>query len=106
MKKHCRALGDWQRRALERARVRGGVHLFRFYMSMGLVWSLFTFGSTVLVDCYYRHRAFDSGDLQARAVSYFVGGLLFGLCMWLVQETPGAGRPGRRPGDSETPPCS
>ena len=96
MKNQCRALKEWRRRELERARARGGVRLFWFYMSMGLVWSLFMFGSTLLVDFYYKHGVFDSEDLQARAVIYFVGGLLFGLCMWVVQETPGAGRPDRR----------
>ena len=90
-----RALREWRRRELERARARGGVYLFWFYMSLGLVWSLSMFGSTLLVDSYYR-RAFDAEDLQTRALIYFVGGLLFGLCMWVAQETPGAGRTDKR----------
>ena len=91
MRNELRALKEWRQRKLESARARGGVHLFWFYMSLGLVWSLFMFGSTLLVDIHYR-RAFDSEDLQMRALIYFVGGLLFGLCMWIVRETPGAGR--------------
>jgi hypothetical protein len=91
MKKQCWALREWRRQRLEQARARGGLHLFWFYMSMGLVWSLFMFCSTFLVDFYYK-RAFDSEDVQARAFIYFVGGLLFGLVMWTIQETPGAGR--------------
>ncbi|HEX7313395.1 MAG TPA: hypothetical protein VF297_05715 [Pyrinomonadaceae bacterium] len=91
MRNELRALSDWRRRALERARARGGVHLFWFYMSLGLAWSLLMFGSTLLVDIYYR-RAFDAEDLQTRALIYFVGGLLFGLGIWVVRETTGAGR--------------
>ena len=91
MRNELRALREWRRQALERARARGGVHLFWFYMSMGLVWSLFVSGSTFLVDFYYG-RAFDSGDVQTRALVYFVGGLIFGLVMWVTQETPGANR--------------
>ena len=96
MKNRLRALGDGRRRALERARARGGVHLFWFYMSLGLVWSLFMFGSTLLVDLFVNGRALDSEDVQGRALIYFVGGLLFGLFMWTIQETRGAGRPDGR----------
>jgi hypothetical protein len=96
MRKHCRALSEWRRRELARARARGGVHLFWFYMSVGLVWSLSMFGSTLLVDFDYE-RAFDAEDSQARALIYFVGGLLFGLCAWVLQDTSGAGRTDNRP---------
>ena len=91
MKNPFYAFGNWRRRALERARARGGLHLFWFYMSLGLAWSLFVSGSIFLVDLYHG-RASGSGDVQARALIYFAGGLLFGLVMWLLQETPGTGR--------------
>jgi len=86
-----RALKDWRQRALERARTRGALHVFWFYLSMGLVWSLFMFCSTFIVDLYYKHAS-DFENVQARALIYFVGGLLFGLIMWVVQEAPGTGQ--------------
>jgi hypothetical protein len=85
------AFKEWRRRALERASAKGGAHVFWFYMSVGLVWSLLMFGSTLLVDFYYRHARAAEG-VPARALIYFVGGLLFGLVMWTIQETPGANR--------------
>lgn len=91
MKNPYRALKDWRRRGLERARAKGGPHVFWFYLSLGLAWSLFMVAVFTALD-YYVGRPFNSEYFQTRTLIYFVGGLLFGLVMWVLEETPGTGR--------------
>ena len=92
MKNPWRAYGDWRRQEAARVAALGGWRLFWFNMTIGLVWGLVMFASTVLLD-YYRDGApqFDRERVQLNALIYFVGGLLFGLAMWTLQ-------PGRRGG--------
>jgi hypothetical protein len=91
MKNPCRALKEWRRRGLERARAKGGLHVFWFYLSMGLVWSVFMVAVFTALD-FYDQGPLDAEDFQSRALIYFVGGLLFGLVMWVLEEMPGTGR--------------
>ncbi len=91
MKNPLRTFTDWRRRELERAREKGGLRLFWFYMTMGLAWGLVMVAFTAALD-YYNGGALRPGSLQDRWFVYFGGGLVFGLVMWLTQEVPGAGQ--------------
>ena len=90
MKNPFRAVKDWRRQALERARTKGALHVFWFYLSMGLAWSLLMIAVFTALE-YYDEGALDFEDFQTRALIYFVGGLFFGFVMWVLQETPGTG---------------
>jgi hypothetical protein len=96
MKNPLWAYGDWRQRELERARAKGGFSLFWFYMSMGVVWSLFMVGSLTIFE-YLSEGALDAGRLQRHAATYFVGGLIFGLITWVMEEPPRVRRPNNRP---------
>jgi hypothetical protein len=96
MKNPCCTFRDWRQRELERARARGGLHLFWFYMSMGLAWGLVMCVAVTLLE-YHDEGALDAGRLQRHAAIYFVGGLLYGLILWVTQERRGAALPGQRP---------
>ena len=79
---------SWRRRQEERARDKGGLRLFWFYMTMGLVWSLLLTAFTALMN-YYHVGALRPDDLKTRAFICFGGGLFFGLFMWLMREGAG-----------------
>jgi hypothetical protein len=91
MQNPYRALRDWPPRRLARARGRGGLHVFWFYMSFGLLWGLFMFGLPLLLE-FCSGGALDPEGVQAGALVYFAGALLIGLVMWATQEVPRAGR--------------
>lgn len=96
MKNPLRSYQNWRQQELERARAKGGFRLFWFYMSMGLLWSLFMVGAFTLIE-YFDEGALDARSFQRHAATYFVGGLFFGFIMWVTQETPGVRRPADRP---------
>ena len=83
-------------RELERARAKSGWHVLWFYLSIGLAWGVFMLAANALVQYSYE-GSLDTQHLQGTAGIYFVGGLIYGLIMWGMQETPGTGRPGNRP---------
>ncbi|MFL6255194.1 MAG: hypothetical protein ACJ74T_09225 [Pyrinomonadaceae bacterium] len=91
MKNPCRTLKDWRRRGLERARAKGSLHVFWFYLSMGLAWSVFMVAVFTALD-FYDERSFNPEHFQTQTLIYFVGGLLFGLVVWVLEEMPGTGR--------------
>jgi hypothetical protein len=95
VKNPLRSYKEWRQRELERARVKGGFRLFWFYMSMGLVWSLFMVGAMTLLELF-DEGGLDAGSFQRHATIYFVGGLVFGLVMWVTQEPSGVRRPDDR----------
>jgi hypothetical protein len=87
---------SWGRRRLDRARVKGGWHVFWFYMSLGLVWGMFLLATISLVEYFY-DGTLDAKSFQRNAGIYFVAGLLYGLLMWILQEASGASRLDKRP---------
>jgi hypothetical protein len=91
MENPFRTFISWRRRDLERARHEGGVRLFWFYMTMGLVWGLLMTALAAVMN-YYHKGALVPDDMWNRAFVCFGGGLFFGLFMWLMNEVPGAGR--------------
>lgn len=72
-------------RRLARARGKGRLHVFWFYMSIGLMWALSMFGFTVLLNSCSTGRL-DSEMMQDSALIYFAGGLFVGLTTWATQE--------------------
>lgn len=90
----CEYKGWWQGR-LERAEARGGWHLFWFYMTAGLCWSLLLFALTtaygLLIGDTYKYLS-----LQERLAVQFLGGMLFGFITWLLRLSGAAGRPAAR----------
>jgi hypothetical protein len=87
MRSPIRACYDLQRRRLEAARAKGRAHVFWHYLSMGLGWSLFMVACGVLFDLYHA-GAPNFESMRTRSLVYFVGGVSYGLVMWVVQETP------------------
>ena len=83
-------------REMERARAKSGWHVFWFYLSIGLAWGMFMLAANALLEVFYE-GSLDTRLLQRIAGIYFVGGVIYGLIMWVMQEVPGAGRPHNRP---------
>ena len=65
-------------------------------IAIGLAWGVFMLAANALVQYSYE-GSLDTQHLQGTAGIYFVGGLIYGLIMWVMQEAPGAGRPHDRP---------
>ena len=95
MKNAYRTLRDWPPRGLARAEGRGGPHVFWFHMSVGLVWALFMFGLTLLINLCSTGALDEEGVRSSMAV-YYPGGLLIGLVMWATRQSPGARRRDKR----------
>jgi hypothetical protein len=91
MQNPYRAVRDWPPRRLARARGRGGLHVFWFYMSFALLWGLAMFGLTLLLE-FCSRGALNPEVVRVSATAYFAGALLVGLVMWATQEVPRAGR--------------
>ncbi|HEX6185360.1 MAG TPA: hypothetical protein VFZ44_15855 [Pyrinomonadaceae bacterium] len=86
-----RAFRDRRQQAFARARERRGWHLFWIYMTMGLEWGIFMFAFNLIMEYFgVDGGGLVSGSLQLKAAVYFVGGMLFGLFLWTVQEFPAA----------------
>ena len=95
MRNPFRALLEWRRREMERVDALGGWRLFWYYMTLGLLWSLWMFAGTTAIDLL-------TGDtprylsLQDRMTINFGGGMLFGFVTWLIHTPRRAGRPSAR----------
>lgn len=81
---------DWWNREGERASAKGGLQLFWFSLTSGLVWAIF------MVICLGLFDHFSSGksvlaSMQSHFLIYFVLGMVVGLSTWKKQAKPGKG---------------
>lgn len=82
---------DWRQQQLAQARDKGGLHLFWFYITLGLVWSLFMTAMAAALD-FYHNGALGSDTFHDRATTFFGGGIVYGLLMWTMRKVTGSGR--------------
>jgi len=76
-------MNDKQRAKWEKMRAKG---MWRFVLLYGVLWwGTFMIVGTSAYDYFLRHRSL-SEELYISVPVYLVGGMVFGLAMWLVGE--------------------
>ena len=90
MRNPCRKLTGWWNREGERAKAKGGLQLFWFALTNGLLWTLFMVTALGLFDYFDGGKSFIEG-MRRHFLMYFVIGMLTGLSSWKRMSKPGNG---------------
>ncbi|HEV7893946.1 MAG TPA: hypothetical protein VGP08_25245 [Pyrinomonadaceae bacterium] len=88
----CRKLTGWWEREGERAKAKGGLQLFWFALTNGLIWGLFMLVCLGLFD-YLTGDTSVVKSIQSHFLVYFVIGMLVGFTTWKQLLKSGKGRP-------------